>query len=219
MSLEKVVANLAQQMESRVFGKYRGFVVDNADPEKRGRLKIKVPSVLGDETVTGWAMPCVPYGGDANQGFLFIPEVDAGVWVEFEEGNLELPIWVGTFWSAPGRVSELPKPNDAEGAEESDIQGPPTRKIIKTLKGHTIQFEDKDGEEMVTVVEAQNKNVITMNKDGIKVTDGVNGQEVVLDVDGVMIQSNKDIVLKASGDITMESVNVKVTVSGSMDVS
>ena len=146
MSLEKIVANLVQKVERRFYGKYRGFVVDNADPEQLGRLKLRVPSVLGDDVVTGWAMPCVPYGGDVNQGFLFIPEVDGGVWVEFEEGDLEFPIWVGTFWSKPGGESELPKPNDADGTEQGSVQDPPTRKIIKTQKGHTIQFEDKDGE-------------------------------------------------------------------------
>ena len=172
MNLEKVIANLAQKVEHRFYGKYRGFVVDNADPEHLGRLKLKIPSVLGDEVVTGWALPCTPYGGDADQGFLFVPEIDAGVWVEFEEGDLEFPIWVGTFWSKPGGESELPKPNDPDGTEQGSVQDPPTRKIIKTVKGHTIQLEDADGEEMITIFEATNGHVITMNKDGVKIMDG-----------------------------------------------
>ena len=81
MSLEKVVSNIVQRLDRKFYGKYRGFVVDNADPEQLGRLKVRVPSVLGNEVVSGWAMPCAPYGGDANQGFFFIPEVGAGVWV------------------------------------------------------------------------------------------------------------------------------------------
>ena len=130
MNLERIVADLVQKIEHRFYGKYRSFVVDNADPEQLGRLKLKVPSVLGNDVVTGWAMPCVPYGGDANQGLLFIPEVDAGVWVEFEEGDLEFPIWVGTFWSKPEGDSELPKPNEADGTEQGSVQDPPTRKFI-----------------------------------------------------------------------------------------
>lgn len=170
VSLEKVVANLVQKVEHRFYGKYRGFVVKNDDPEHLGRLKVKVPSILGDEVVTGWAMPCVPYGGDANQGFLFIPEVDAGVWVEFEEGDLEFPIWVGTFWSKPGGESELPKPNNADGSEQGSVQNPPTRKIIKTKKGHTIQFEDADGEERIIIEDAY-KNKIIMDQSGTIIED------------------------------------------------
>src|SRR5205814_7880539 len=59
------------------------------------------------EVVSGWALPCAPYGGAAEQGFFFIPEVDAGVWVEFEAGNLDFPVWVGTFWSKPGGSSGI----------------------------------------------------------------------------------------------------------------
>ena len=44
MNLEQVVANLVQKVERRFYGKYRSLVVDNADPEKLGRLKLKVPS-------------------------------------------------------------------------------------------------------------------------------------------------------------------------------
>lgn len=187
MSLEKAVASLMQKVERRFYGKYRGLVVDNADPEHLGRLKVRVPSVLGTDVVTGWAMPCVPYGGDMNQGFLFIPETGAGVWVEFEEGDLEFPIWVGTFWSKPGGDSELPKPNKPDGSEESSAQDPPTRKIIKTKKGHTIQLEDKDNDEMILIKEAVNNHVVTMNKDGIKIMDGVSSHEVTLDQNGIKV--------------------------------
>jgi uncharacterized protein involved in type VI secretion and phage assembly len=178
MNLERAVAQLMQKIERRFYGKYRGFVVDNDDPEKLGRLKVKVPSVLGSTVVTGWALPCMPYAGGANQGMLFIPEQDAGVWIEFEEGDLEFPVWVGAFWSKPDGNSELPTPNDDAGTEEEIPEGPATRKIIKTLKGHTIQFEDKDGEEMIRIVQQTDQehkkcNVITLNADGITVLQSI----------------------------------------------
>lgn len=211
MSLEKVVANLVQRVEKRFYGKFRGFVVDNADPEQLGRLKLRVPSVLGNDVVTGWAMPCVPYGGDADQGFLFIPEVDAGVWIEFEEGDLEFPIWVGTFWSKPGGESELPKPNNADGAEQDSVQDPPTRKIIKTKKGHTIQLEDADGEEMVTIVEAINGQVITMNQDGITITDGKNSNNIILDSNGIKAEDkNGNVITMDSSSVTIKSSSIKI---------
>jgi uncharacterized protein involved in type VI secretion and phage assembly len=180
MELEKVVADLIQRVERRYFGKYRGVVVDNADPERLGRLKVKVPSVLGADVVTGWALPCAPYGGDANQGFFFIPETGAGVWVEFEEGDLEFPIWVGTYWSKPGGDSEVPKPNATDGTEDGAVQDPPTCKTIKSLKGHTLQFEDAD-DARVTLYEGANQQVITLDANGITIMDKFGNQVVTTD--------------------------------------
>jgi uncharacterized protein involved in type VI secretion and phage assembly len=134
--------------------------------------------VLGADVVTGWAMPCLPYGGDANQGFLFIPEIYAGVWIEFEEGDLEFPIWVGTFWSKPGGESELPKPNNANGTEQGSVQNPPTRKIIKTLQGHTIQFEDADGEDRIIISDGESENVIVLSSNGLSIVNKNNSIEM-----------------------------------------
>lgn len=199
--LQKTVVQLIEKVERRFYGKYRGFVVDNEDPEHLGRLKVTVPSVLGPDVVTGWASPCTPYGGAANQGCLFIPEQESGVWIEFEEGDLEFPIWVGSFWSKPDGNSELPKPNKVDGKEEDDVQAPVTRKIIKTLKGHSIQLEDKDGEEMITIVhrvDDDNVNVITMNSSGITITDFTANQIVMKD-DAFSITSAVPFTIDASG--------------------
>jgi len=189
VALERVVAGLVEKVERRFYGKYRGTVVDNEDPARLGRLKLSVPSVLGPDVVTGWATPCAPYGGAADQGFLFIPQRQAGVWVEFEEGDLEFPIWVGSFWTRQGSDSQLPKPQAADGTEQDEVQSPATRKIIKTGKGHTIQFEDADSEELVTIVEAVNGNVITMDKAGVTITDG-NGNTVTMSSAGLVVKSS-----------------------------
>lgn len=78
------------------FGKYRGEVTNNIDPEGRGRVQVSVPSVLGSGRMS-WATPCVPFAGP-QQGFFAVPPIGANVWVEFEEGDLDSPIWVGGFW-------------------------------------------------------------------------------------------------------------------------
>ncbi len=218
MNLEKSVAYLIQKVERRFYGKYRGLVVDNADPEQLGRLKLTVPSVLGPDVVTGWALPCTPYGGDLGQGMLFVPEVGAGVWIEFEEGDLEFPVWVGTFWSKPDGESELPKPNDPDGAEQGSVQDPPTRKIIKTKAGHTIQFEDAEGEEMIILYEAEHEHVVVLNQDGITITDGQNGSEIVLDSAGVTISdgpNSPNQIAMESGGITIEDKNGNTISMGS----
>lgn len=202
MDLENMLAGLVQKVEHRYYGKYRGFVVENDDPEKLGRLKVRVPSILGSDVTTGWATACTPYGGDVNMGFLYIPEVGAGVWIEFEEGDLEFPIWVGTFWSKPDGTSEVPKPNkkeaDKEFEEEDDVQAPPTCKIIKTKKGHTIQIEDLDGDERILIIEATNKNMILMNSDGITIQDATENK-IEMKTDKFTITSKVAFTIDASG--------------------
>lgn len=81
---------------SRFFGKYRGKVENNIDPLQIGRIQVSVPAVLGEGTLS-WAMPCAPYAGP-GVGFFTIPPNDANVWVEFEGGDPDYPIWSGCFW-------------------------------------------------------------------------------------------------------------------------
>ncbi len=91
--MEAEVNRLLTRSQEQYFGKYRGFVVDNDDPDNRARVTLAVPSILGDE-VTLWAEPCLPFGGLSDQGFFLVPEAGAQVWVEFEEGNVSKPIWI-----------------------------------------------------------------------------------------------------------------------------
>lgn len=217
MDWELRAARLAEVAERRFYGKYRGKVVDNEDPESLGRLKVTVPSVLGEEVVTGWAWPCVPYGGAANQGMLFIPGVDAKVWIEFEEGDLEFPIWVGTFWTRPGGNSELPRPNDEEGVEEGSVQSPPTRKIFKTLAGHTLQFEDDDQEVRVLVADGQNENRIVLGQSALKVV--YKSNTITLSDDGIVIEdANGNTVTQDNSGMVIEDANGNKIVMGAAGI-
>lgn len=195
--LERTVAELVRQVEHRYHGKYRGLVIENRDPEQLGRLKVQVPSVLGDQVVTGWALPCVPYGGMAGQGLLAVPDVGAGVWVEFEEGDLEFPIWVGTFWSKPGGKTELPKANGPNGAE-TGVPDSPTRRILKTSRGHTIQIEDAKGQDMILIHEATNKHTVVLDAHGIKIMDG-RGNYLEMATNSFTVHSEKAFTIDAPG--------------------
>lgn len=86
------------------FGKYRGTVVNNVDPQTLGRLQVSCPAVLGDGQMS-WAMPCVPYAGN-GVGTAFTPPVGANVWVEFEGGDPGYAIWAGCFWGTGERPSD-----------------------------------------------------------------------------------------------------------------
>jgi hypothetical protein len=86
----------------KFYGKYRGTVINNIDPEQIGRIQAIVPAV--NVVPTSWAMPCVPFAGKA-EGFFAIPQIGSGVWIEFEGGDPDKPIWVGGFW---GTFAEVP---------------------------------------------------------------------------------------------------------------
>jgi len=113
-------------IHTHFFGKYRGIVVDNADPTSRGRIKVRIPAVLGDLEV--WSMPCVPYAG-ASVGFYSLPAANTGVWIEFEAGDPSFPVWTGCFWAD----GQLP---DSGGAAV---------KVWKTDK-LTVRMDDGDDE-------------------------------------------------------------------------
>jgi len=110
------------------WGKYRGTVLDNDDPLMLGRLQVAAPQALG-EVLTAWAMPCVPYAG-LQVGFYMMPPVGAAVWVEFEGGDLDYPIWSGCFW----REGERPL--------EAEL---PTMRMIQTASCKLV-FNDLPGE-------------------------------------------------------------------------
>jgi cytoskeletal protein CcmA (bactofilin family) len=85
----------------RYYGKYRGVVLDNFDPMMLGRIMPEVPSVPG--MLLNWALPCFPYGGP-RVGFFAIPPIGATVWIEFEGGDPNYPIWSGCYWEDPLEV-------------------------------------------------------------------------------------------------------------------
>jgi len=88
----------------KFYGKYRGTVVNNIDPLQIGRIQVSVPDV---SVIPGtWAMPCMPIAGK-QEGVFMVPQIGAGVWVEFEQGNPDYPIWVGGFWGSAAEVPAL----------------------------------------------------------------------------------------------------------------
>lgn len=200
------------QSRNRFYGKYRGFVVDNQDPQQLARLRVQVPSVLGSQT-TGWALPCLPFGGLGNQGLLLVPEVDAQVWVEFEEGNPDQPIWSGVFWQQTG---DLP--------EEGQLTEPTTR-VLRTPSGHVLQFDDAAGEEKFRLAHPAGTEM-TVDANGTFDLTDASGGKVVLDADAGSIEiqdrngntltmdSSGTVVRDANGntiEMTAAGINVKGT--------
>jgi uncharacterized protein involved in type VI secretion and phage assembly len=135
----------------RYLGKYRGTVVNNLDPMQSGRLQAQVPDVLG-ESLSSWAMPCVPVAG-LQMGAYFVPPIGAGVWIEFEQGDADYPIWTGCWWSTgqlpglalatPAAVSHfLLQTQNQNALLLSDAPGPTGGFLLKTATGALISIND-----------------------------------------------------------------------------
>ena len=77
----------------RFYGKFWGIVVANVDPMARGRIKVRAPDVLG-ELESAWAEPCLSVSEFALNS-VAVPQINTPVWIEFERGSVDRPIWVG----------------------------------------------------------------------------------------------------------------------------
>ncbi len=119
----------------RYYGKYRGTVVNNVDPEQRGRIMAQVPDVLG-LTPSSWALPCMPIAGK-QQGIFAVPQLGAGVWIEFEQGDPDYPIWVGGFW---GLFAEVPTAASVPPPITPSPLG--QNVVIQTTMQHTLVLSD-----------------------------------------------------------------------------
>jgi uncharacterized protein involved in type VI secretion and phage assembly len=89
----------------KYFGKHRGTVLNNVDPLNRGRILAQVPAVSSLFPST-WCEPCLPLAG-IQMGAYFVPQIEAGVWIEFEEGDPSRPIWTGCYWGSAAEVPVL----------------------------------------------------------------------------------------------------------------
>ena len=152
--------------DGRFYGKYRGTVSSTADPTSAGRIRARVPDVMDGEC--GWAMPCAPLAG-GGMGVFALPPDGAGVWIEFEHGDPDYPIWSGCWW---GSVADVP----------TDVAMPPqTGKILlRTDGGTSILLDDTPG-----------KGGITLSTPG--------GQKLVITATAIEIDNGSGASLKLSG--------------------
>jgi len=142
------------------YGKYRGVVTDIQDPLFSGRVRARVPDVLGDEE-SGWATACTPFAGKQT-GFFALPTVGAGVWIEFEHGDPDYPIWSGCWWGAP---SDVPP----------DTLVPPYQKVLfASAGGNTVILDDTPGIGGV-IIQTAGGQKISLTALGIEIDNGQGG--------------------------------------------
>jgi hypothetical protein len=136
----------------KYYGKYRGTVVNNVDPLQIGRIQAIVPDV-SNVIPSSWAMPCVPVAG-VQMGFYAPPPIGSGVWIEFEKGDPDYPIWVGCYWGSVAEVPALAKivppavpgitmqTTLQNGITVNDVPGPTGGIMLKSATGSAIIVND-----------------------------------------------------------------------------
>jgi hypothetical protein len=163
----------------RYYGKYRGTVIENIDPEQIGRVLVQVPDVFG-EIPASWAMPCVPAAG-IQSGCFIVPPIGSKVWVEFEQGDPDYPIWTGGFW---GLVAEVPTFATAPPAI------PPGQNIVLQTTGQNLLMLSDAPPTPATggiVLKSATGAMIVVNETGIYIS---NGQGATLTLIGPAVDVN-----------------------------
>jgi Type VI secretion system/phage-baseplate injector OB domain len=167
----------------KYYGKYSGEVSDNQDEQHTGCITVKVPSL---ENIEVYARPCLPYG------HFFVPAVGTQVWIEFEGGDVNFPIWVGCWYP--------------EGAAppEASIK-PPDNRVILTASGHTIELLDKEGEEKI-LIRHKNNAFITIDKKGSVLISNEKGSHLFLDAEGektTLVEQHGNTLIMRDGDLLL----------------
>ncbi|WP_299621900.1 phage baseplate assembly protein V [Pelagibius sp.] len=144
----------------RFYGKYRGTVAQNVDPMLRGRIQCLVPDVLG-VTPSGWAVPCFPFAGP-QMGAVAIPMIGSGVWVEFEQGDPEKPIWSGGWF---GNTAEVPALALASPPGVSNV-------VVQTLGQNSLMMSDVPGPTGGILLKSMTGALISINDVGITLSNG-----------------------------------------------
>jgi uncharacterized protein involved in type VI secretion and phage assembly len=147
----------------RYYGKFRGTVINNVDPQQRGRLLVSVPDVL-TQIPSSWAEPCLPLAGPSGPGMgsFFLPPVDTGVWVEFEYGDPDRPIWVGCRWTETSSVPDMA----LEGLPSSPSV------VIQTLGQNAIVISDVPGPDGGIILQSAAGVSLIVNDTGIYLSCG-----------------------------------------------
>jgi len=160
----------------RYFGKYRGIVIDNIDPMQTGRLMVQVPDVSNILPST-WALPCLPFAG-TQSGFYVLPEIGSAVWVEFEQGDPDYPVWVGCFWPTAADVPALA------------LAGTPGLQqiVVQTVSMNTLLISDTPGPTGGILLKSSAGALISVSDVGITIS---NGQGATITMTGPAVTVNE----------------------------
>ena len=166
----------------RYYGIYRGTVVNNVDPLQTGRIMAIVPDVNGVVPTT-WAMPCVPLAGK-QMGTFMVPQIGSGVFVQFEAGDPDRPVWTGGWWGSAAEVPALAL---------AGVPGDPNI-VIQTTLQNAIVVSDLPGPTGGIMLKSTTGATIIVNDTGIYIQNG-KGASIVMAGPSVTINNGALVVI------------------------
>jgi uncharacterized protein involved in type VI secretion and phage assembly len=188
MSITDLLSS-AEKDQSRIYGVVTGIVTNNQDPDKLGRIKVKMPLISSDDE-SHWARVATLMAGK-ERGAFFLPEVDDEVLVVFEQGDVNAPYVIGALW------------NGVDTPPETNSDGKNNIRVIKSRSGHIIRLTDEDGKEKIEIIDKSEKNSLVFDTANNTIT----------------ITSEKDITLSATkGTIKLDAKNIEVKSSADSKV-
>ena len=159
----------------KFYGKFRGTVVNNVDPEQRGRIQVMVADVSGF-ALSSWAMASFPVGG-LQMGIFCVPMIGSGVWIEFEQGDLDYPVWTGIFYGSAAEVPAMAHliPPGVPGI------------VLQTVLQNSILISDVPGPTGGIMLKSTTGAMILINELGITIS---NGQGAIIQMTGPSVVIN-----------------------------
>ena len=205
------------------YGVVTGLVTSLNDPEKLGRVKVKLPW-LGTDVESYWARVAVPSAG-AERGFAYLPEVNDEVLIAFEHGDVNRPFILGGLWNSKDKPPEGDKLLDGDKV---------VQRVIKSRSGHVIILDDTDGKEQIVVRDKTGENEIVIDSADKKLTIKVGGEmlvetkgkitmksasdDIILDCNNLSVKTKQNITLEASSNVEVKAT-ANCTVQGTAGVT
>jgi len=189
---KQISAPPAMGMLPAVSGLNIGIVTQlEGDPDSEERVKIKIPAINPDDDGM-WARIATLDAGE-NRGSFFRPEIDDEVLVGYLNDDPRYPVILGMLNSSA-------KPAPIAAADDNHEKGFVTRDELKLLFNDDLKS---------IAISTPNGNTVTLTDDeGAIMAEDENGNKIVMNADGILIESAKDLIMKASGDVTIEGTNI-----------
>ena len=161
---------------------YVGEVVDRRDPERLGRVRVRIPGIV--EPASAWAKPLGVGGGAKNRGIFFVPALGAEVGVFFNQGNPDEPHFMAAHWGKPGGVSEVP--------EEAQVEEPDV--VVLATEDFRIEVNNAEGTRKLRLSNLRTGDVVWLDAQ----------------TNEIMVAATTRLTLKAIGAIDIDAAVITI---------